>query len=420
MKFSRLQKSLSNQNITAENEIPVAFSGGPDSIFLTEGLIKLGYKPLLIYINYHDSPTVYIEEKIVKQYSQINKLKLIEHEVNIPDNVNFEDEARKIRYKFFSDVIKIHPNKFILTAHHKNDDIETMILQINRNNIVDYYGLKEKNDIFGVTVIRPILNYTKLEIIEYLTKNNISFYDDPTNYEQERQRNILRANLKNIDYNHYNNLKISLNQKVKEEKNKIKNIANCKYISKKIYSTLSDNEKKRLLNFLLNYNLGYSNSNLINICLMRLKSNKSFEENLKNNISLFQDKNNFFFGTTTDKRNYSYIIEKEGYYKFKEFDIEIKLGNFNIKDFPIFIETPKQKDIIETNIKQNNVIKFLKHHNVPNFLINIFPIIKNKDKKIIYVPFYEDIIENKIKINLKLITLKEHKDGKDVLVFYPF
>lgn len=420
MKFSRLQKSLSNQNITAENEIPVAFSGGPDSIFLTEGLIKLGYKPLLIYINYHDSPTVYIEEKIVKQYSQINRLKLIEHEVNIPDNVNFEDEARKIRYKFFSDVIKIHPNKFILTAHHKNDDIETMILQINRNNIVDYYGLKEKNDIFGVTVIRPILNYTKLEIIEYLTKNNISFYDDPTNYEQERQRNILRANLKNIDYNHYKNLKISLNQKVKEEKDKIKNIANGKYISKKIYSTLSDNEKKRLLNFLLNYNLGYSNSNLINICLMRLKSNKSFEENLKNNISLFQDKNNFFFGTTTDKRNYSYIIEKEGYYKFKEFDIEIKLGNFNIKDFPIFIETPKQKDIIETNIKQNNVIKFLKHHNVPNFLINIFPIIKNKDKKIIYVPFYEDIIENKIKINLKLITLKEHKDGKDVLVFYPF
>lgn len=420
MKFSRLQKSLSNQNITAENEIPVAFSGGPDSIFLTEGLIKLGYKPLLIYINYHDSPTVYIEEKIVKQYSQINKLKLIEHEVNIPDNVNFEDEARKIRYKFFSDVIKIHPNKFILTAHHKNDDIETMILQINRNNIVDYYGLKEKNDIFGVTVIRPILNYTKLEIIEYLTKNNISFYDDPTNYEQERQRNILRANLKNIDYNHYKNLKISLNQKVKEEKNKIKNIANGKYISKKIYSTLNDNEKKRLLNFLLNYNLGYSNSNLINICLMRLKSNKSFEENLKNNISLFQDKNNFFFGTITDKRNYSYIIEKEGYYKFKEFDIEIKLGNFNIKDFPIFIETPKQKDIIETNIKQNNVIKFLKHHNVPNFLINIFPIIKNKDKKIIYVPFYEDIIENKIKINLKLITLKEHKDGKDVLVFYPF
>lgn len=420
MKFSRLQKSLSNQNITAENEIPVAFSGGPDSIFLTEGLIKLGYKPLLIYINYHDSPTVYIEEKIVKQYSQINKLKLIEHEVNIPDNVNFEDEARKIRYKFFSDVIKIHPNKFILTAHHKNDDIETMILQINRNNIVDYYGLKEKNDIFGVTVIRPVLNYTKLEIIEYLTKNNISFYDDPTNYEQERQRNILRANLKNIDYNHYKNLKISLNQKVKEEKNKIKNIANGKYISKKIYSTLNDNEKKRLLNFLLNYNLGYSNSNLINICLMRLKSNKSFEENLKNNISLFQDKNNFFFGTTTDKRNYSYIIEKEGYYKFKEFDIEIKLGNFNIKDFPIFIETPKQKDIIETNIKQNNVIKFLKHHNVPNFLINIFPIIKNKDKKIIYVPFYEDIIENKIKINLKLITLKEHKDGKDVLVFYPF
>lgn len=420
MKFSRLQKSLSNQNITAENEIPVAFSGGPDSIFLTEGLIKLGYKPLLIYINYHDSPTVYIEEKIVKQCSQINKLKLIEHEVNIPDNVNFEDEARKIRYKFFSDVIKNHPNKFILTAHHKNDDIETMILQINRNNIVDYYGLKEKNDIFGVTVIRPILNYTKLEIIEYLTKNNISFYDDPTNYEQERQRNILRANLKNIDYNHYKNLKISLNQKVKEEKNKIKNIANGKYISKKIYSTLSDNEKKRLLNFLLNYNLGYSNSNLINICLMRLKSNKSFEENLKNNISLFQDKNNFFFGATTDKRNYSYIIEKEGYYKFKEFDIEIKLGNFNIKDFPIFIETPKQKDIIETNIKQNNVIKFLKHHNVPNFLINIFPIIKNKDKKIIYVPFYEDIIENKIKINLKLITLKEHKDGKDVLVFYPF
>lgn len=420
MKFSRLQKSLSNQNITAENEIPVAFSGGPDSIFLTEGLIKLGYKPLLIYINYHDSPTVYIEEKIVKQYSQINKLKLIEHEVNIPDNVNFEDEARKIRYKFFSDVIKIHPNKFILTAHHKNDDIETMILQINRNNIVDYYGLKEKNDIFGVTVIRPILNYTKLEIIEYLTKNDISFYDDPTNYEQERKRNILRANLKNIDYNHYKNLKISLNQKVKEEKNKIKNIANGKYISKKIYSTLNDNEKKRLLNFLLNYNLGYSNSNLINICLMRLKSNKSFEENLKNNISLFQDKNNFFFGTTTDKRNYSYIIEKEGYYKFKEFDIEIKLGNFNIKDFPIFIETPKQKDIIETNIKQNNVIKFLKHHNVPNFLINIFPIIKNKDKKIIYVPFYEDIIENKIKINLKLITLKEHKDGKDVLVFYPF
>ena len=82
MIFKKLNDTLLRNNVTTDTLISVAFSGGPDSVFLAYGLVKLGYKPILIYINYHDSVYVDKEEQIVNNFASLHNLVIIKKDTD--------------------------------------------------------------------------------------------------------------------------------------------------------------------------------------------------------------------------------------------------------------------------------------------------------------------------------------------------
>ena len=403
MIFKKLNDTLLRNNVTTDTLISVAFSGGPDSVFLAYGLVKLGYKPILIYINYHDSVYVDKEEQIVNNFASLHNLIIIKKDTVINSEMNFENEARRFRYDIFRKINNQYGIKYLLTAHQFDDLIETYIMQKRRNNLVDYYGLKEISNLNSLKVFRPALNYTKKEMKEYLIENMIPFFDDPTNNNLNRERNLLRTKLNYKDF-------LSIKEQIDKEnvelariERLIKNNVLDNSFKISFYKKLEDNVKRRVLYALLKGKIGYQQnlSSYINIIFERLKSNKSFKEKIKNYYVIFDGDE----VKIIDKKKlvkYKKKIEKEGIYIFPFFDIKIELNKFNIKEFPITIRNVLANDIIATNIVQNDANNFIKKMRVPLYLREYYPVICDKKGRIIYVPYYEDILKNKINIKLDL------------------
>ena len=179
----------------------LAFSGGPDSVYLLLALKKaypddLSHHVQLAYVNYHDSEHVDEEERIVRHYA--DQFGLILHRLDVrheEKDGNFEDWARKIRYAFFKDILKRERLTDILTAHHKDDAIETYLLQKERKNLPSYYGLKEESFLDGIVVRRPLLNVDKKTIYAFLDREKALYYEDITNHDDHTRRNLLRGKL---------------------------------------------------------------------------------------------------------------------------------------------------------------------------------------------------------------------------------
>ena len=79
----------------------------------------------------------------------------------------------------------------VLVAHHKDDLIETYLMQRERGS-VSFYGLKEENTVRGVRVIRPLLNMSKAELIEYDREHDIEYGIDESNLGNDYKRNRIR------------------------------------------------------------------------------------------------------------------------------------------------------------------------------------------------------------------------------------
>ncbi len=105
------------------------------------------------------------------------------------NKLSVENGARLLRYEFFNECLNSGFADYILTAHHKNDNFETVLLNLFRGTgIKGLTGISKTRDKF----IRPMLSTEKSEIEEYISKNNLSFVEDKTNYENGYSRNYIR------------------------------------------------------------------------------------------------------------------------------------------------------------------------------------------------------------------------------------
>lgn len=105
------------------------------------------------------------------------------------NKLSVENGARLLRYNFFNECLEFGYCDYILTAHHKNDNFETVLLNLFRGTgIKGLTGIQKNRDKF----IRPMLNTDKSEIEEYISKNNLPFVEDKTNFENDYSRNYIR------------------------------------------------------------------------------------------------------------------------------------------------------------------------------------------------------------------------------------
>lgn len=196
-----------NDHLKDNDVVVVACSGGPDSMCLMHlvNLIK-SYKKIKViiaHVNHNVREESLSELEFVKTYAYENENVFEEYTISNANKYN-ESDFRNFRYDFFREVIKKYDANYLLTAHHGDDLIETVMMRIVRgSNLNGYSGIKKYIDEGTYKVLRPLIFYDKSEILKYNQENNIEFVNDYTNdldeYTRNRYRHIILPFLKKED-----------------------------------------------------------------------------------------------------------------------------------------------------------------------------------------------------------------------------
>ena len=188
---------IESLNLTKDDYLICAISGGPDSMCLLDLLVKLkqkySYKIVCAHVN-HSMRIESNEECIfVENYCKENDVIFEYMKIEKYDKDNFHNCARNIRYKFFEELIHKYNSKYLFTAHHGDDLMETVLMRIMRGSTLKGYGgfqrISKKNN---YQIIRPLITLTKKEIEEYDITNNIKFAIDKSNFKDVYTRNRYR------------------------------------------------------------------------------------------------------------------------------------------------------------------------------------------------------------------------------------
>jgi tRNA(Ile)-lysidine synthase len=190
------------KHIKKNSTVVLAFSGGPDSVFLLHKLLEISknwpLKIILAHFNHklrgkESDADEKFSKKIAKKYNLIFETDSKDIK-NFAKNksLNLEDAARKKRYEFLEKIREKYKADCILTAHHLNDNLETFFINFLRGT-----GLKglKAIQIKNKNIIRPLLYITKNEILDFLKKGKIKFRIDKSNYDKSFVRNNLRLNI---------------------------------------------------------------------------------------------------------------------------------------------------------------------------------------------------------------------------------
>lgn len=177
--------------------VVVAVSGGPDSMALLHLLSEvkklININIICAHVNHNvrkesDNEKIFVEN-FCKKYSILFESMKIKNY----GNKNFHNEARDKRYHYFDEIIKKYGAKYLLTAHHGDDLIETILMRIVRGSTLrGYSGFSKIVNIGAYTILRPLINVTKEEILEYNQINNIAFVQDASNQKDVYTRNRFR------------------------------------------------------------------------------------------------------------------------------------------------------------------------------------------------------------------------------------
>lgn len=175
----------------SRKKLLVAVSGGVDSMVLCYLLNKLNLNFSIAHVNYNlrgnDS---HLDEKFISEYSNKNQIDLFLKNVDLSSqNNSIQNKARDIRYAFFKEILSKYNFDFILTAHHLDDNIETIFLNISREKKNSTFtGMNVVND----SIIKPLLFIEKKDILNYAKQNNILWREDSSNAQNKYLRNYIR------------------------------------------------------------------------------------------------------------------------------------------------------------------------------------------------------------------------------------
>ena len=206
-------------NISNSTTVIVACSGGPDSMCLLSLVNSLKAKNLQIicaHVNHQIRSESQMEAEMLQEYCKQNAIVFELLEINDYLTQNFtEDDAHRRRYKFFRELQKKYHAEYLLTAHHGDDLIETILMRLTRgSNLSGYAGIRQVNTNKSYQILRPLLTTTKEAILKYNNENAISYAVDASNdnlkYTRNRYRHTILPFLKNEDANvHLKYLKFS-------------------------------------------------------------------------------------------------------------------------------------------------------------------------------------------------------------------
>ena len=317
---------LQSLNINKTNYIIVGCSGGPDSMFLIDLLHRNGYKIICAHVNHSIREESKDEYEFVQKY--MHEKGIIFEGITLENKKNKNEEYyRNKRYEFYKSLADKYQTKYIFTAHHGDDLIETILMRISRgSNLKGYSGFRKVSYVENYIFVKPLIFITKGDIIKYNKENNIKYVIDKTNEQDTYTRNRYRHAVlpflkKENDKIHEKYLQFSENIIEADE-----------YINREIEKCLKNNFKddtidlnkfltmdvflqKKEIEYILSEKYGNDKNKLnnkhIEQLFINLSKNKNFEQNLPMNIVIKREYNYLKFCSNKEVVNYDIIFDDD-------------------------------------------------------------------------------------------------------------
>ncbi len=173
----------------------LAVSGGSDSMVMADLFLKCNIKFAVAHCNFGlRGEASNLDERLVLDWCLLNNITC--HSVLFDTKKQAQawkkgtqETARDLRYQWFEEIRKEHDYAKIVTAHHANDNVETMLINLLKGTgIAGLHGIRPVNG----HIIRPLLFATKDRIAEYAAENKVSYRDDASNETDDYLRNAVR------------------------------------------------------------------------------------------------------------------------------------------------------------------------------------------------------------------------------------
>ena len=186
-----------NSILSCDDVVVLGCSGGPDSMALMDILLKfrkkLNISIVCAHVNHKlraesDDEMVWLEEFCAKNHVIFEKMI-----INSYGDDNFHNEARNIRYNFFEGLVRKYDAKFLMTAHHGDDLMETILMRIARGSTLGgYAGFRRISVKDGYSIVRPLVYVTKDELLNYDKGHDVGYVVDKSNFSDKYTRNRYR------------------------------------------------------------------------------------------------------------------------------------------------------------------------------------------------------------------------------------
>lgn len=196
---SDVAKTICRHHLLSDGEkVLVALSGGADSVALLCVLHSLGYDCVAVHCNFklrgEESER---DERFVRDLCRQKGVPLHVKTFNTRQyasdkGISIEMAARDLRYAFFDEVRHLDGINKVAVAHHRDDNVETLLLNLVRGTgLKGLTGMRYVRD----AVIRPLLDVSRKDILVYLAEAGQTYVVDSTNLENEVKRNKIRLDI---------------------------------------------------------------------------------------------------------------------------------------------------------------------------------------------------------------------------------
>ena len=181
-----------------QKKLFLAVSGGLDSMVLLHLFHQLPYEIAVLHCNFQlRGMESFGDQDFIQKYCDQNKIPFFTTQFDTDAfakdyKLSTQVAARELRYNWFYELLETHQFDYALTAHHADDNLETFIINLSRGTGLEgLIGIPEEND----KIIRPLLPFSRDEILKYAKENNIEWREDSSNASNKYLRNKIRHDL---------------------------------------------------------------------------------------------------------------------------------------------------------------------------------------------------------------------------------
>jgi len=191
------------QLLQQDDHLLIAVSGGVDSMALLHYFVKTkeqwGITVEAVHVDHMLRGEASAEDRaFVQKYCDEYGVYLYAKAIPIPEimaleNGNTQLICRRERYQYFKEVMEKTNASKLVTAHHADDQLESVLMSLTKNATINgMQGIRSQRIFEGKTLIRPFLTVTKSEIREYLLKQGLDYREDASNAKDTYVRNRFR------------------------------------------------------------------------------------------------------------------------------------------------------------------------------------------------------------------------------------